>query len=855
LGENSIEAASIYNNLGVVYARKLLRNKALESYLKALEIYEIEQVADDMYSQILLNVGTEYQRKGEFQKATDYNLHALRNNIDFNGIAHFSNAYLYDSSIYYYDKALVFEKELLKSDPRWAMVVYEGKAFAELGAGDEKSALAYIYKAKKLFPDNPEPDKGSIVLTLDLGEIHQKLKKHDLAIDFFTEAIELYENAYHKNHPILTDPYFKLSNAYLSMGKYDMALTAMQRSFESNCSDWKPESLLDLPTIDDVINKEHHLSCLQKKAEILKIYRTDETGDHYLAALLSTYDAIDQSIKFVRKSINTLDDKHGLQKLTDHVYEDAIDAYFSAWEKTGKKEYLQKCFYFSESSKNGVLIDAINTQNASDWASLPADLLKVEEGNKSDFAYYQSLLNEEKLKTGAERDSSKILLFEEKLYEANRTLDSLLTIFEEEHPGYFQLKYVDQVFSIADVQDKLKERAMLLEYFLGDSTAYLFIISKNDFVVERLSDPEAIANLTSAFREGISDFQQSEELMHSDKAFKISSQLHELLLKPASQYVVKNSIEDLVIVPDAELGYIPFELLLTKSVDEQDRNYANYPFLIKQYNIVYAYSSSLLKGSTAKKSGNSTHLSFAPSYEQGNIPDSVKNTLGKFRNELVSLTWNKEEVIGINDHFPGDILLDNRATEKSFKENAANASILHLAMHALIDDDQPMNSKLVFYPDKDSLEDGYLHTFELYNMKLNAELVVLSACETGFGKLIKGEGVISLARGFAYAGVPSMVMSHWQVDDQSTSILMNYFYLYLSEGYSKSGALRKAKLTYLSSASPNKLHPFFWGSFVIIGDDEPISESSSLWVNLLLIIPLLFFCGLIYVKIRKLIGK
>jgi CHAT domain-containing protein len=149
-------------------------------------------------------------------------------------------------------------------------------------------------------------------------------------------------------------------------------------------------------------------------------------------------------------------------------------------------------------------------------------------------------------------------------------------------------------------------------------------------------------------------------------------------------------------------------------------------------------------------------------------------------------------------------------------------------MHALIDDNNPMNSRLAFARDAtDSLEDGYLNAYELYNMELSADLAVLSACETGFGSLKKGEGIMSLARAFAYAGCPSLVMSHWKVDDRSSSQLMNAFYGYLSQGLSKNEALRQAKLTFLKDADEQTAHPFYWGSFAVVGNIDPILEESN----------------------------
>lgn len=180
----------------------------------------------------------------------------------------------------------------------------------------------------------------------------------------------------------------------------------------------------------------------------------------------------------------------------------------------------------------------------------------------------------------------------------------------------------------------------------------------------------------------------------------------------------------------------------------------------------------------------------------------------------------------------GDFYIEKNATEENFKKLAGNAGIIHIASHTIIDDDEPMNSKLVFSPGADTLEDGLLHTYELYNMELHAQLACLSACNTGFGQLKSGEGVVSLAKGFFYAGVPNVMMSLWSVPDISTSEIMTYFYEELKNGAGKADALRNAKLKYLKTSDANTSDPYYWAAFTMIGDNEPLEFNNpfKLWI-------------------------
>jgi CHAT domain-containing protein len=185
-----------------------------------------------------------------------------------------------------------------------------------------------------------------------------------------------------------------------------------------------------------------------------------------------------------------------------------------------------------------------------------------------------------------------------------------------------------------------------------------------------------------------------------------------------------------------------------------------------------------------------------------------------------------------------DVYMDESATENNFKRLAGNYDILHLAMHTIVDNENPMYSKLAFTQNVDSFEDGFLNTYEIYNMKYNARLAVLSSCQTGFGKLQKGEGVMSLARGFMYAGCPSIIMTLWQVSDKSGARLMKDFYRSLKKGRDKTESLRDAKLEFLKKADQLKAHPYFWSTYVVIGDATPLypSRSKLLWMVIILIV-------------------
>ena len=213
---------------------------------------------------------------------------------------------------------------------------------------------------------------------------------------------------------------------------------------------------------------------------------------------------------------------------------------------------------------------------------------------------------------------------------------------------------------------------------------------------------------------------------------------------------------------------------------------------------------------------------FAPVFGD-EIADASRDCTG---DELYSLNCNEAEIESINKLFGGQIFTDLAASKDNFEKRAFDYQILHLATHACLDDENPMFNKIW-------LADDYVSNNDLYNLKLNADLAVLSACNTGSGQLVKGEGVQSLARGFLHAGCPSLVTSLWSVDDCATSDIMVRFYEYLKDGKSKNKALQSAKLDYLKEADKLHQHPYYWGAFIQIGNPTALeiggSNSFLLW--------------------------
>lgn len=212
-----------------------------------------------------------------------------------------------------------------------------------------------------------------------------------------------------------------------------------------------------------------------------------------------------------------------------------------------------------------------------------------------------------------------------------------------------------------------------------------------------------------------------------------------------------------------------------------------------------------------------------------------------------------EEINGIQKLTGGRVVSGYEASEYLFKQLAPGCRILHMAMHASMDDTDPLYSKLVFSDNPEGGEDGFLNAYEIYNLDLSARMVVLSACQTGAGIVRMGEGIMSLARAFYYSGVPNVVMTLWAVSDTSGRKLMVDFYNLLSHGLDKGKAMQKAKIRYVESADPLRQQPYYWAGYIVTGDPSPVFKHRTNWLMMALaiLLPVIVFTILIRNHLKK----
>jgi CHAT domain-containing protein len=400
----------------------------------------------------------------------------------------------------------------------------------------------------------------------------------------------------------------------------------------------------------------------------------------------------------------------------------------------------------------------------------------------------------------------------------------LLNDIKESWPEYYRLRTASEPLTITGIKRSLQVDQALLEYFVGDSVLYMIGVTQ-DSAMLHVSPADSLRDQIERLRSIIAARDKFSDPTLISEWNKTCQALFKRLIHPLTP-LLKNSSR-LIIISDDALNYLPFEMLIDSSGK----------LLLSKFSISYAASESLRREQTAMKSTGNFFGGFNADYS--NHP------------EFPALPGASNEVNIIRDIFGFRSTAFTAATADDFRRQASRFKILHLALHSQINDEKPLFSRLVFTRAGD-LEDSDITANELYSMKLNAEIVVLSACETGLGKLQRGEGMMSLSRAFMYAGVPSAVISMWKVPDQTTSILMTKFYLELKNGKQKDEALRNAKLQ-LIKEHPEMSHPYFWAGFIINGKTDAIDLpmfSNAEWTGIS-IVTFIFTITILYRFRRK----
>ncbi len=500
--------------------------------------------------------------------------------------------------------------------------------------------------------------------------------------------------------------------------------------------------------------------------------------------------------------------------LTDKttVYKYYFDVLFN--DRRTQRPDQDKLFALSEQTRGRVLLDILGAgmQNIFSQIRESAELQETEER----IVAVNRFIRDELAKPVNERRNELINEWQEQLTILQREYDTGRTEFAAAHPELSTM-FLHEPLTIADIQTYLPLNTLLISYFMSDEYLYSFIISSGNADIIKLSViNEQLRYAVERLRIPFEDVKEGRiDLLRLEFDIDLSRELYAELIEPLAEYI--DDKERLIIVPDGPLYYLPFELLIA---DDTGR------YLLEDFVISYLPTCALIPLLHERRERETGTLQSLMAFgdplarpEESEDKLIALSTEPQLRNILMTpLPAASREVEEIALFFDPDevlILTGDVATESAFKRYASNYRYIHFATHGYVNELNPNYSALLLNPGEEG-EDGLLHAYEIFPLTLNAELVSMSACETGLGRYMEGEGLISLVQAFFAAGSRNVMASLWSVEE-STYPIMVEFYKNINNGMNIADALREAKLTFISTDSAFGTHPFLWAPFVLYG--------------------------------------
>ncbi|MCP4311143.1 MAG: CHAT domain-containing protein, partial [Bacteroidetes bacterium] len=666
---------------------------------------------------------------------------------------------------------------------------------------------------------------------------YYELDSLDKSMEYLEKAILIREELSGLKDPDLAIDYTRYGKLLAKKGEIDQGLKYLHKGLAVN---YFGEVDLSSPgTIDPAKLKDGNLfieilaTLISYNKEYLSFPTVEELHKHNLVI----YELIaDLSIK-LRESYRFEKSRLYALQQWNYLYADGFETAAALYEITGNEIYFSKAFRFAGLKKASALTDAILASQAMKNSGIPEKQVLQEESLRTTLeGLRQSLLE-------LEGDSARLFESEQINSQINQTaieLNSLLLTLEKEYPDYNSLRSRYPDYSPEDITRLMDPGSLLLDFVVSDSAIHAIIIGKNGHWIEHLKVP---AN----FEVRIYDLLQALKKYQIHNYLSLSHEISQALIHPLEKYF--EGIERIITIPESYLLLLPLDVLICEEAGKGLSDLSELDFFIKRFETLSHYSTDLWVRSKQKSMtnneapGKKTFLGMAPVFDTLIIrsdgiardSDSLIYAERKVvdRMSLKGLPYSRHEVEKLAAMFAeegdrSEALLMEHATEANFRELSGSFKYIHIATHGLMNPEKPELSGLVFWKDTSTQtkdvpqlliaeknDDGVLYTKEMYKLDLNADLVTLSACETGAGKLVKGEGLLSFVRGLTFAGVPNVLISYWKVNDKTTAKFMFDFYGEVLSGESYSRALRTAKL--LAIEDPSTAFPATWGTFVLIG--------------------------------------
>ncbi len=599
--------------------------------------------------------------------------------------------------------------------------------------------------------------------------VYYEQKMYDKANIYLQKAMEIAEakELNLKKHSRNFDVEKLKGDLALKTQKYEKALNHYQTLLQLVMLDFVPKELSENPKQKQLLADPYVFRALRKKGLTYLTIFKENADTLLLKNALNAYETAFQVTEKIRRELSFEASNLYMSEFSFAVFEEAIETCLLLAKHTNTPEqYYKKALEISEKGRLNTFRKMLNSKSASQ--SLPDSLKEEEKVLKSSLRKCNALAKQD-------------VLYKDSVFYYQEKIENLVDFLEENHSQYHKIKYRPNSLDIDKIQHKeFQSDQAIIEYFYGEENIYIFCVSHNIISVESIPNSKELQQDLSTFLQYLQD----------PKALKPPNgyRLYKTILGNIVN-TLPSSIKLLKIIPDGKLNSLPYEAL---PVNEA----ASTLFIEKNEHIIsYGASIEILYDRTEKNATKSEQLmAFMPSYENEKA----------FQN-------NQALVETINQNFDCTIYAKEAATSSNFLQANKNTQIIHFFGHGKADENQPSNARLLF-------SDKSVYVHEIYDLDIDADLVVLAACETAKGKQQKAEGVLSLARAFQYANARSLIVNLWNGYADILPEILQLFYTQMASGIATDQALHNAKLSYLKNAPPQFKHPHYWAGFIYTGE-------------------------------------
>jgi CHAT domain-containing protein/tetratricopeptide (TPR) repeat protein len=818
LGHEHVLVAESYNGLGEVY-RYTLRDYASseENFQHAVEILTRSATTDlkQLYRSYY-NLATTNRIKNDFEKASGYAFRAIdalerMRPIDTPALIRcygmlaniYNNQGAHDKSIIYYRKAIGLRRANGTLYTTEMANDYRNLSIAYTDSKRISPALICIDSARHIVMTRNAHDSAEIANVLTIrGKALHAAGRYEQALQQFRQALAMLEHYADANPLDVTNVCRHISEVLEDEGKYREGLLYLQRGICIAVDEAlrAPDDMRN-PSFERLKNIPQCYRELSQKGDLLMKLAAEHGQPYtYWRLALDCFMLADRLMDLHWEAQDRESSRLRFVGANYTIYENALACAYHLYGRTGDAQYIGEAFNLIDKSKGRILRVRLEEVGRQLQQQIPDSTMQQERTIRHAIATLQQRLSKQQgLSDSLERVINTSLVTEEEK----------LRLWQErigaKYPGAIVVDQPTGHLDFSLLKSKLGDNAVFVEYFTGTEYIYAVVVFAGKEHLLRLpigTIEGDVRTLGELFAAGI-----REKLLQDDYAVytRLATQLGETLLAPvfhACDLKTNTTLPPVFIVPDGILNLLPFQaLLLTPPRQEGVVDYRQLDYLVRHTSVAYSYDAASLFANPVERVRRRNLLAYGWSDGTGQVAGSLPGA--------------HQELEAISDIMRGTFREGKTAGKRSFLEQAPDYAILHLALHGKADAQDIYNCYLQFQDDK-------LFAHELYNLRLQADLTVLSACETGFGKSFQAEGVYSVARGFLHAGARNVVMSLWRIDDGTTASLMQKFYAGLGQE-TIGTALALAQREYLREADQYTSHPAYWAGMVSWGNTHRIT--------------------------------